>query len=282
MKMRTLFIALILLASATALLVTLAGCSDDEETTQPEPETPPDLPPQASFIMYFDDFTQRASVDYPGYSLDESSRVNWGQSAARIAFWNLALTVTLAVPSAAFIESFKHEPTEQEDGSWAWEYSVTVGVEHTCRLVGSLDDNQVHWEMYITKEGEFTDYLWYSGSHDMLATSGTWTVNRHPDDTNPFIGIQWNRYPDTETGDLKYTNIIPGDPGIGSYIFYGSNTDPDYDRFYDLYNAGDDNLAEIEWNYTNKDGRVRDEFFYGDTDWHCWDGNLDDDDCPEP
>jgi len=263
-----------------AVAAILTGCGDDE-TVNPLAAIPPDLPPQSTFVMDFDEFNQ--FVLYSPQAGDVGgpmTKQNWGQSVVRIAFWNLALTVTLAVPVAAFVEAFEHDPVQLEDGSWEWTYSITADVEHTCRLIGNIEENEVSWSMYLTKEGEFTDYLWYSGTHNLPATEGTWTVNRGPDQTNPFMGIEWHRTVSTATGDLKYTNIIPGDAENGGYIFYGSTTDTDYDRFYNIYNKGQDNLAEIEWNFTDKNGRVKDENFYGDTDWHCWDTNLDDVDCP--
>ncbi|MBU1318975.1 MAG: hypothetical protein KKG33_01625 [candidate division Zixibacteria bacterium] len=274
----------ILLAAFAVFLMAITGafigCGDDE-TVNPPVVTPPDLPPQSTFVMDFDDFTQYVLwSSNAGDNTEALTKQNWGQSAVRVAFWNIALTVTLAVPVAAFVEAFQHDPMQLEDGSWQWTYSVTVGVEHTCRLVGNVEENEVSWSMYLSKEGEFTDYLWYSGTHNLPATEGEWTVNRGHDQANPFLGIEWHRNVSTATGDLKYTNIIPGDAENGGYIYYGSTTDTDYDRFYNIYNKGQDNLAEIEWNFTDKNGHVKDENFYGDTDWHCWDTNLDDVDCP--
>jgi hypothetical protein len=271
---------MILLSIAAGFLLLTIGCSDDDDVTEPA-ATPPDLPPQSGFIMDFSNFADAGSLATPQVCLDaDTSMLNWGQSVVRISFWNLALVVTLAVPTAAFVEAFNHEPVQQEDDSWEWTYSVTVGVPHTCRLVGRTENTQTHWEMYITKEGEYSDYLWYSGYHNLPLTEGVWTVNRHPDQSNPFLEIDWHRDPVTNTGDLKYTNIVPDAPENGSYIFYGSDTAADYDRFYHLYNVEEDNLAEIEWHHQDKNGRVKDEFFYGDSDWHCWDANLRDAACP--
>ena len=77
-------------------------------------------------------------------------------------------------------------------------------------------------------------------------------------------------------GDIKYTNIEPGGAENGGYIFYGKTTDTTYDAYYHIYNKGQDNLTEIEWNLTSKAGRIKDEKHYSDTDWHYWDENLDD------
>jgi hypothetical protein len=53
-----------------------------------------------------------------------------------------------------------------------------------------------------------------------------------------------------------------------------------YDAFYDIYGAEEDRLLETEWNRDAQAGRVRDEVFFGDADWRCWDETLQDIDCP--
>ena len=67
------------------------------------------------------------------------------------------------------------------------------------------------------------------------------------------------------TGDIKYTNIIPGGAENGGYIYYGTQTG-DMTRFYDIFNKGQDNLTEIEWNHTDYHGHVKDPNKFGDSD----------------
>ncbi len=258
----------------TAIFVAFAGCSDKSNNT---PQTPPTLPPQSSFLMSFAGFATPSASPATG---DDSGHVNFAQSALRVGYWNLILTVTLAVPTAAFIESFNHEPVRQDDGSWAWSYNVTVGVQYTCKLVGSTGNNEILWKMYITKAGAYSDYLWYSGSQNLTGTQGTWTVNRNPDQTNPYLRIDWHHNYTDSTGDLKYTNIIPGDAENGAYIYYGIPASGDYNRFYNIYSHSLDNLAEIEWNNPSFNGRVKDHNFYLDDAWHCWDESQHDITCP--
>jgi len=266
-----------------AFAVVFIGCGDDR-TSNPTAQAP-DLPPQSTFVMPFDGFVEQSAAQIPsGESLAAMTKLNWGQSAVRIGVWNLLIGVGLAVPVASFIEAFNHDPVQLEDGSWQWSYSVTIDgaqpQEYTCRLVGNTVDNEVHWSMYLSQTGVFDDYLWYTGTNNLPSTEGTWTVNRGPDYGVPFLQIDWHRNVESQTGDLKYTNVIPDDAENGGYIFYGSNTDAAYDRFYNIYNKGQENLTRIEWNFANKNGRVKDEHFYLNIDWHCWDSNLDDVDCP--
>ena len=93
------------------------------------------------------------------------------------------------------------------------------------------------------------------------------------------LGIEWNRNLDNSTADIKYTNIAPGGPKNGDYIFYGKTTDSQLDAFYDIYNKGQDSLTNIEWNRSSKAGRVKDQRHFEDTAWRCWDNQLFDSEC---
>jgi hypothetical protein len=130
--------------------------------------------------------------------------------------------------------------------------------------------------MYISKETEYTDFLWYSGWSNDPASEGTWTLNDHPGNPSPVIGIVWHRNLQDNTGDIKYTNIVPGGQENGGYIFHGTTTDTTYNAFYNIYNKGKDNLILINWNCTTLAGQVSDSLHFGDSAWHCWDSNLED------
>jgi len=36
----------------------------------------------------------------------------------------------------------------------------------------------------------------------------------------------------------------------------------------------------VEWNRTNRSGRVKDALHFEDEEWHCWNENRDNIDCP--
>ncbi|KPL16217.1 MAG: hypothetical protein AMJ92_13060, partial [candidate division Zixibacteria bacterium SM23_81] len=122
--------------------------------------------------------------------------------------------------------------------------------------------------------------LWYYGDADLFLTEGTWILNKDPEEPEPFVGIEWHRKVQDTTADIKYTNIVPDGPENGGYIFYGITNDTPYDAFYDIYNKGYDNLTNIEWNRATKDGQVKDPHHFEDEEWHCWDGDLEDIECP--
>jgi hypothetical protein len=207
---------------------------------------------------------------------------NYAHASFQVGFWNLALTVTLAVPVWSFAEAFHHDPVRQEDGSWVWSYSATIlGVLHTAELHGAFVDDKVHWNMFITKEGFFEDFLWYSGISNLPATSGTWTLKKGSEDPYDWIGIEWSRNISNGTWYVQYMNVHEGDENEGGFIEYGVIVDDTYDAFYDIYNAVQENLVEIDANKAGNEGRVRNPAYFNDEDWHYWDANHCDSVAPE-
>lgn len=130
--------------------------------------------------------------------------------------------------------------------------------------------------MYISKLDEYTDFKWYTGRSALDNTSGTWTIFKEPNDPVPLLDIEWHRDYQNDTGDITYTNVEPNGAENGGYITYGTTTDVDYNAFYNLYNKGEDNLVDIEWNRTTIAGRVANEKCYGNTNWQYWDENQED------
>ncbi len=259
------------------LTFSLCGCSDDVPT-----ETAPELPPQSTFVMDFSDFTEEGAGPFNSEDGAEIlTRQNYGWAVGNIAVWNTVIIVGLAVPVAAFLEAFHHEAILQTDGRWKWEYNFYAeGDLHVAELYGQVIDGEVQWEMYISRQGQFEDVLWFSGINNLTATEGSWNINENPQYPTPFLEIIWQRNPADNTADISYTNIVSGGSERGGYIFYGITNETPYNGFYDIYKSVQDNLIEIEWDRLNMPGRIKDMRHFHDEDWHCWDGNLDDIDCP--
>lgn len=261
------------------MLLIMISCSNN---TEPE-QAPPTLPPASSFVMDFSDFAT-TSADLVLYKKSDGTNVlskqNYGWAATNVFVWNTLLTVGLAVPVASFIESFRHEPVLQSNKKWLWSYNFTVvGAIYTAKLYGFFNNNGVEWEMYISQQDAFTDFLWYSGNSNLKGTEGTWTLNKSPEEPDSLLLIEWQRDPVSATGNIKYTNVVPSGPENGGYIYYGITQNIPFNAFYDVYNKGLNNHANIEWNRTTKEGRVKDPHHFQDSNWHCWDSSLEDVDC---
>ncbi len=252
--------------------------------------TPPQIPPKETFVMDFSDFTTTNTaanheqsimpVSYihtnsgynssPVYTIGEKS--NWNYAALNVGFWNIVGVLGLAVPVASFVESFKHSPVQQPDYSWIWTYSVPVlNSIYEAELHGKFIDNGIRWEMYISKQGEYQDFLWYYGESDLPATKGFWILKNKPSEPNDLLRIDWKRDLTQKTSEIKYTNIIPGGVENGGYISYAITTSTAYDRTYTIFNKGKKQTTNIEWNSSTIAGRVKDSLHFSDDIWHCWD-----------
>jgi len=258
-----LLIALLL----TAVLFTQSCQKDTEE----EP-TAPQLPSEASFIMNFDDFQDADTTK--AYN-------NWHHAAVNVVFWNAVIGLHGAVPLVAFAESFNHDPVYQGDNTWLWFYSYPINnVNYTANLYGKLTLTGVEWDMFISKEGGYTDFNWYSGVTSLDQTSADWVLYKSPLEPIEFVAIDYDKNEADGTAQIKYTNIIPGGPENGGYIAYGTQIDDLYDAFYDIYNKGLENHTFINWDRVSKAGRVQDQKKFGDLEWHCWGTDLRNMICP--
>ena len=263
---------------ALAALLVATGCKD---AAAPEGEAPV-IPPQSTFVIPFDDFNDTPLAAGPIMPASPAAGTYWTRSAFVVGFWQLAVTVTLAVPVAAFAASFNHTPVWDGDkNAWTWPYDFTVlGIGHSARLEARLTAAGVQWDMYISRDGSFTDFHWYTGVSNLTGTEGTWSLNRDPQNPSAFIDIEWERALNGATWEIKYTVVEQGAANNGSYIEHGVTGGTPYDAFYDLFGAPGGNLTEIEWNRASKEGRTRDEDWFGDNLWKCWDSTLENATCP--
>lgn len=266
-----------------AALVQAGGCGN----ATPEPAPPPDIPPQSTMVMNVGEFDSDAKIaGEPTARIQQPlPGTSFLYAGTNVVIWNTIIVVTLAVPVAAFAESFNHTPEQLDNGVWQWSYSYTFsGVEYSAKLQADVGNNGVDWFMLISKEGAYTDYEWFTGHSNLAGTEGAWTLNHAPgnDPANPepFVFIEWERDAEGETAQIKYTNITPDAPENGGYIEYGVTDNATYDAFYTIASAGDDHTINVEVNLTTFAGRVRDEIHFNDTDWHCWDEDQQNADCP--
>jgi len=268
------------LAIVFAFSFVMQSCQK-EETDPYAGKEAPKLPSEKTFVMPFDN----AMHDEFGGSSEDRTIANWGHAAGNVLVWNTVLTANLAIPVLAFHAAINHEPLYQGSGIWLWEYSVSdaSGTYH-AKLYGELlVSEEVKWDMYISKTGSgaFSEVHWYTGITAWDESYAHWTLNHNPYSPTPFIQIDYQKDNGAGVASIRYTNIIPGDAGNGSYIEYREGFEPsgEFDRAYDVFAANVPNLLEILWNSADKHGRVKDPVKFGDQEWHCWDTNLQDVQC---
>lgn len=245
---------------------------------------PPTLPPSSSFVMDFNDFKQSKSLlAVQDSTTDTTLKYNFHKAALQVGVWNGILSIGLAVPVAAFLESFNHQPELNDDNWWVWSYSVPVGFKtYTASLQGKVDGQKVYWEMYLSQAGGFSDFKWFTGSSDLNGTSGQWILYESPTVPTTLLQIDWNKN-SAGTADIKYMNIAPATSTHGNenggYIMYGINNNTPFNTFYKIFYKSWNNQIDINWNRTTKEGQIKNSlanthpWFFNDTDFHCWDSN---------
>lgn len=227
-----------------------------------------------------------ASISLPGKDTISSQAAwgdqsHWNHASGNVLVWSAIIVTGLAIPVAAFVAAFDNTPYREDANTWIWSYDVNIaGKKHTAELHGSYIADGVEWEMYISKEGEFEKFKWYYGESDMAGTEGFWLIKENPSTPNDLLRIDWERDPVEGTNEIKYENIKPGAPEKGGYIVTSVTNDTPYDSYWDIYNKGKDNHTYIEWNRTTEEGRVKDAIRFGGNEWHCWDANHQNIDCP--
>jgi hypothetical protein len=271
------FIKIFPILFVIAAIGLIVSCED--ETTNPLDQVPT-MPSQSTMLIDFDEFPDTAMVENIDFPL--ATKMNWGWAATNVKVWNSILTLNLVIPVAAFREAFNHQPVLQSDGSWLWQYDISVEEEnYTAKLYGKTVTEGVDWKMLLSKSGAYTDFEWFTGISNLPATEGSWTLNKNPESPSPFLLIEWQRNLQEETASVKYSLLTTSLTQNESYIFYGKTNEVPMNRFYQIYNAEDENLVDIQWSYESHFGRVMDMLHFQDKNWHCWDDKLDDTECTE-
>jgi len=248
-------------------LLVLSACQQNNSNDQ---NNPPEIPPQYSMSIN-SDFPQNTTQATGTVTVQ--STTNFTNAAANVLVGNAILVGNLLIPVAAFVESFHHYPTLRSDNTWVWTYAVRyAGVIYTAELHGQVVGDEVYWDMYVTKPGEYLDFNWFSGVAARDGSMGTWTLRKDPADPQDYLYIEWTHDKATKTGTARYTNVLEGGAENGSYIYYGTSTDNTYDAFYNIYSVS----ADIQWNRTSHAGRINNPVYFQNPDWHYWDENLQD------
>jgi hypothetical protein len=254
-------------------LLALTACQQNESNEQ---SNPPEIPPKFSMSIN-EEFPSESNTVQSAGTITALSTNNFGYAGLNVAVWNTVLAVNLVVPVAAFLESFHHFPSLRSDNTWVWTYAVRIGgTIYTAELHAQVSGDEVYWDMYVTKPGEYLDFNWFSGVSARDGSHGSWTLRKDPADVTEYLEIDWTHNRQSDTGTARYTIVLEGNPENGSYIYYGATTDEPYDAFYDVYSASKDQFLEIEWDRASRAGRARNPDYFPDSDWHYWDENLQD------
>jgi hypothetical protein len=257
-------ISLIILLSA----MLFSGCKKDKGD-------PPALPASETMIIDFSNFSASTKSAISGLDQKGTNDTHWEYAATVAGIWKAIINTTLIIPVTAFKLAIDQDPVFVEEKTWQWNYNVTVAsVAYKVKLRGKIEATEVTWKLYVTKEGDFTDFLWIDGSSNLEGTSGAWTINQSPASATALLRIDWTKTA-AAIGTVKYTYVKSGDTFSSSYIEYGLTTGA-LNAFFNVYYKNDLKFSdvEIQWNTTSKNGRVK-SADYLEGVWYCWDsGHL--------
>lgn len=263
-----------------SLMVVLVSCNPDDENNQ---DPKPVMPPEYSMAPNFDDF--QTEENQRNQTIE-----NWFYSAVNVGVYSAILKGSLAIPVTAFKATISQEPFyDTEAGLWTWESSFSeFSNDFSIRLTADVIDGNVEWKGYVTSTSTSStssyyppeNFLWFEGQSTIDGNSGSWTLIESPANPNPWISTEWSRNEAQTEGEATFTIEKEGDL-IGSYISYSRDENSDFNRSVDISNTQTGDMIEIDWNSELKYGRVKSENHFGDTDFHCWDEDLQDTSCAE-
>ena len=260
-----------LLILAVGLIFILPSC-------EKEP-APMELPKAETMII---DWNQFPSNSKKG-AAEDLTFGNWFYSAASIVIWNTVVAANIAIPTVAYAAAFTQDPNPVYlgDETWEWSYSVTMNQRTiVARLVGSRIDNETFsMEMYLSETGNFTDFQWFTGVIRYDQTEAIWTLSYSPQNPTDYLEIHYQKDFETDVASFRYTVIDSQNDLYDGYVEFGLDDALDYDAHYTISRA--DTTTNIEWMTETNAGRVKDLRHFGDDQWHCWDSQLQDVDCPE-
>ncbi|MBN2613084.1 MAG: hypothetical protein JXB00_16145 [Bacteroidales bacterium] len=249
------------------LTVVFNGCEKDKEDKL-------QLPPESAFTIDLSPFASQAKTTAVA---ETGTHNNFLYAATVVTFWNIAIAGVMAIPTAAYVKAFEYEPVRVSNDKWKWSYSVTVNsIVYTAELYGEVVDAGVEWEMYVSQQVGFQDFLMFDGWCNIQRTEGYWKLYESPLAPVEFLQIDWTYNWEQQTGSVKYTYTKEGTDDIGNYIEYGVTENSAYNVYYNLYSQPEEKLFNINYNSDTREGRI--EY---DGNSYCWDSNLYDIDCVE-
>lgn len=255
------FRSLISIMLALSLLISFTSC--DKEPVDDRPA----LPPLESLVMDFSDFSEQQPG---GMKSTEASYENFLHAYLTVAFWNVASTVTFAVPVAAYAVALNQDPEYLGDHTWEWAFDFPVNQKnYTATLTGTrISNEEFSMEMLISESGSIDQGVkWFDGIIRYDHTHATW--NLYEEGTVKVIEAEWNKDYETEAADLTYTLVKTGHNEAGSYIMLEYMPEVFYDASYTISLVA--GMTVIKWNTETIEGRVKAPTKFEDSDWHCWD-----------
>lgn len=239
-----------------------------------KPGEEPDLPPKESLFMDFSDFDSRPDQKGTTYN-------NFVYSYLNVVFWSTISTAATILPATAYIQILGDDPDYLGDNTWEWEHYFTFQqTDYIATLTTKrLNNDEFSAEMVIAEESNpQAGFKWFDGVVRYDHTAASWNLYKNGTTPVKVLEVEWTIDYEDDTSSLTYVYVEPGQAETGSSITLGKDPSLDYNAWYTIDLSAE--TVEIEWDIITKAGRVRNEDYFLDNEWHCWDSNLSDIECP--
>ncbi len=232
----------------------------------------PIAPSVESFIIDMSDFdktpTQRLNTNYEHFNFAVKS----------LNDWKTLIKAYLDLPINAYKEATKQAAIYQTSQFWLWTCDFDLmKVNYSASLFGRVKNDSVNWNMYVSSEGVFKDFMCLKGQSSLNHHQGYWRLKDNAVDNKEIIKIEWSELNNT----IKYTDISSEKDQKGNYIEAGvlEKNDNNFTNYLKIYDASKAVMTEIQWDKITKKGRVKNTQYFKNEDWHCWNSELENDDC---
>lgn len=252
---------LLLVILICSLLLT-QGCKK-ETTTEP---SKPKLPPTNVFLHAFDNLE---------IELD-SADSNFQYAQDKMGEWNSFFTSGLEIPLRAWKEIRDKEPYwEDLESAWIWNAEFNdIDGNYTANLHGWVDekDKEFKWRMYISYQGFFEDFLWFTGHSRKDSASGYWRIYESYTIDKPYIDITWRNREKSELDTLIITKESPYDLNAGSMFAIGEyeNEEDEVEVFVNITEVKSGDNTYILLNEEQEWGSISAPHYFGDPAVRCW------------
>lgn len=252
------FIAVAVLA---ALVLMVGSCENQQVDEQPK------LPPVENMMMDFSDFSEepaRTKSTFVTYH-------NFLYSYVSVGFWNVAVSLTSALPVAAYGHALQQTPEYLGDNTWEWSFDFQWNsLSYSAILTAQRISNEEFSVEMVISTATDVGIRWFDGVIRYDHTSADWTF--YKDGITSVLEVEWNKDFESDAADLTYTYTAPDMAETGSYVKWEHIPEAVYDAAYTISMAA--GLTNIEWNTTTIEGRVMAPAHFGDEAWHCWDSHA--------
>lgn len=248
----------------TCLIVAAGLFFSSCNSTDSSSDRPPEIPPSESMAV---DISEMQTAGKQ--STAKAAESNFSTALVATSFAKVILQANLAIPRALLAGAENHS-AELEDGEWVWSYeSSTEGNSYGVRLVADVEsEEEVNWNFFVTNSAlNMEDELFFSGTSNFDATSGTWTYYSIQSGEE-ISTVSWARGEDMASINLEVTS--DRNDRLGDSISYDFDGETKTVIYLD---ASTQETTTISFDTETKAGFIISPD-YNNGEKSCWDSDL--------